>query len=61
MPRRAQTAPAPGSDPTPQAGKPVLAAEDTLAAWGDASGTPSTESENPRDEQLRRDKPPHWG
>jgi hypothetical protein len=51
----------PGSDPTPQAGKPVLAVEDTLAAWGDATSAPSTDPKGPNDDQLRRDKPPHWG
>ncbi|MFD1721420.1 hypothetical protein [Amnibacterium endophyticum] len=49
----------PGSDPTPSSGEPfeslgrARAAEDEPRSWGDVDG--------PRDEALRRDRPPHWG
>jgi len=47
-----RTEPAPGSDPAPAAVEP--AAEDDPRRWGDVPATS-------RDDELRRDKPPHWG
>ncbi|MGA1838773.1 hypothetical protein VD659_17780 [Herbiconiux sp. 11R-BC] len=60
-PRRASTAPVPGSDPTPQAlpdGTPVRAAEDTDEAWGSRPPRPGTSG--PNDDRLKQDVPPHW-
>jgi hypothetical protein len=55
-PRRVRRPGAPGADPTPQSaprdGKPVRAAGDEDAAWGDRADS--------NDEQLRRDVPPHY-
>jgi hypothetical protein len=53
-PRRVTTAPAPGSDPTPQAVQaPIqLSAEDDERRWGETTG--------PNDDRLKADKPPHY-
>jgi hypothetical protein len=52
--RRVQTAPAPGSDPAPQAADTVVpAGEDAEESWGDRR--------TDNDDRLRADKPPHWG
>ncbi|MCS5714658.1 hypothetical protein NVV95_08845 [Herbiconiux sp. CPCC 205716] len=66
--RRVATSAVPGSDPTPQTGpdgQPVRAAEDTDQAWGVAprtngGGASGASGEQPNDERLRRDVPPHW-
>lgn len=52
VPRRVTTPPVPGSDPTPQAARPVLSSEDDERRWGDATG--------PNDDRLKADKPPHY-
>lgn len=59
--RRVRTEPAAGSDPSPQSGRAELAAENTPAAWGDQSRSGVPQPEGPNDDQLLRDKPPHWG
>ncbi|RLP84801.1 hypothetical protein D9V34_02045 [Mycetocola lacteus] len=58
--RRVRTAAVPGSDPAPQAGtRPVRAAEDSDAGWGDKPAQTSGDSGN--DARMRADVPPHWG
>ena len=47
--RRAKLTPAPGTDTSPES--PMS---------DDTDSTPRGD-ESPRDAQLRRDKPPHWG
>jgi high-mobility group nucleosome-binding domain-containing protein 2 len=51
--RRVSTAPAPGSDPTPQAAGPVqLSSEDAATTWGDR--------QDDSESRLIQDKPPHY-
>ncbi len=60
-PRRAATAPVPGSYPTPQAlpaADPVKAAEDRDESWG--ARPPTKATSGPNDDRLRQDVPPHW-
>ncbi|WP_424463021.1 hypothetical protein [Pseudoclavibacter helvolus] len=66
--RRVTTPPPPGSDPEPQSADarrhpPVLAAEDSPAAWGDVryADDRAEGSRGPNDDRLRADKPPHYG
>ncbi|MFD1714460.1 hypothetical protein ACFSBZ_08270 [Amnibacterium flavum] len=56
--RRVRTEPVPGSDPTPQLPQQVVkASEDADEGWG---GQPSRGSKSGNEEQLLRDKPPHY-
>lgn len=59
--RRVQRAAPAGVDPRPSE-HPLDAAagEDRTEAWGDGSAAGGS-GERAREEQLRRDKPPHWG
>ena len=55
--RRVRTEPVPGSDPSPQLPQtPVLASEDADESWGDRPRGAKSGNE----EQLLRDKPPHY-
>lgn len=60
--RRVQRAAAVGVDPRPSE-HPLddAAGEDRTEAWGDGSAGDGGTGERAREEQLRRDKPPHWG
>ncbi|QIM15157.1 hypothetical protein G7067_00375 [Leucobacter insecticola] len=58
-PRRVTRPAAEGVDPAPsEHALGSSAAEDRPESWGDVRESPGA-SEN--DEQLRRDRPPHWG
>lgn len=62
-PRRVVKPAKPGVDPTPAHSGAELAAEDDPRNWGDrdGGGEPGSGASSARDEEIKRDKPPHWG